>query len=150
MGYLSKRSFEELSNLKGKKISKVVYFLWENLQSDDEFKSLDWLTISLQDGTKVVLNYGIDNDGIEVVDFDYEEEKNNIEIQFNNQVTLIHENATLDLHWFPILDKEIRSVHFDNKKGDNLNNRVILEFSDKHKIEIFIKEEGMGVDFYEE
>ncbi|MEN8138892.1 MAG: hypothetical protein ABFR62_10715 [Bacteroidota bacterium] len=149
MGYLSKRSFDELRSLEGRKIAKIVYYLWDNLQSDDDFKSLDWIGITLHDGTNTVLNYGVDNDGIEVVDFDFNEELNKIETQFKGQVTLIHENATLDRHWFPILDKVIKRVSFGREKGENGNSQIIFEFSDKHKIEIFTKEEGMGVDFFE-
>jgi len=150
MGYLSKSSFEKLKDLEGKKIAKVVYYLWDNLKSEDDFKSLDWLSIKLNDGKTIILNYGENSDGLEVVDFDFEKERSDIESQFNNQITLIHENATLDVHWFPILDEKIRSVSFDVRKGDMMNDRVIFEFTDSHKIEIFKKEEGMGVDFYEE
>jgi hypothetical protein len=150
MGYLSSYCHSSILELEGKKIRKVIYYQWKNLASDDNFKSLDWLEISLQDDTNIVFHYGVENDGIEVVDFDFETELNKIETQFKNQATLIRENATLDKYWFPILDKEIREVIFFKKGEDNLNTHFVLVFSDKHQIEISIEEEGMGVDFYED
>ncbi len=149
MGYLSSNCYEKIKNIEGKKIRKVVYYQWKNLASDDDFKSLDWLEINLQDETKIVFHYGVDDDGIELVDFDFEVELNKIETQFKGQVTLIRENATLDTHWFPILDTEIRNIEFSQIKGNNSNNQIILEFTDDHQIEISTKEEGMGVEFYE-
>ena len=150
MGYLSSNCYEKIKALEGKKIRKVIYYQWKNLASDDDFKSLDWLEINLQDETKVVFHYGVDDDGIELVDFDFEVELNKIETEFKGQVTLIRENATLDKYWFPVLDKEIRKVKFSEKNGDKMNNQIIFEFSDNHQIEITTQEEGMGVDFYEE
>ena len=149
MGYLSSNCYEKIKGLEGKKIRRVIYFQWKNLASDDEFKSLDWLEIGMQDETRIVLHYGVENDGIEVVDFDFEEELNKIETEFKGQATLIRENATLDTHWFPILDTAIREIKFSQKKGENTNNQIIIEFSDDHQIEISTVEEGMEVDFYE-
>jgi len=149
MGYLSTRSFDDLKKLEGKKIRKVVYYLWENLQSDDGFKSLDWIGFTFHDETMLTLHFGVDNDGIEVVDFDFEEERTNIETQFKGQVALIHENATLDTHWFPILETPIASVKFGKEKGENKNNQIILEFNKTHIIEISTLEEGMSIDFFE-
>ena len=150
MGYLSSNCYETIKELEGKKIGKVIYFQWKNLASDDDFKSLDWLEISLQDETKVVLHYGVDNDGIELVDFDFDTELNKIETEFKDQATLIRENATLETHWFPILDKEIRKVKVFEKNGNKLNDSIIFEFSDNHQVEISTQEEGMQVEFYEE
>ena len=150
MGYLSSDCYETIKNLEGKKIGKVIYFQWKNLASDDDFKSLDWLEIDMQDDTKIVLHYGVDNDGIELVDFDFEEELTKIETEFKDQATLIRENATLETHWFPILDKEIRKIKLFEKNGNKLNDSIIFEFSDNHQIEISTQEEGMQVEFYEE
>jgi len=150
MGYLSSSCYEKIKNLEGKKIGKVVYYQWKNLASDDNFKSLDWIEINMQDETKIVLHYGVDNDGIELVDFDFDEELNKIETEFNNQATLVRENATLEIHWFPILNKEIRKVKVFEKNGNKLNNSIIFEFSDNHQVEISTQEEGMLVEFYEE
>ena len=150
MGYLSNNCYETIKELEGKKIRRVVYFQWKNLASDEEFMSLDWIEITLQDETKIVLHYGVDNDGMELVDFDYDVELNKIETQFKDQATLIRENATLDTHWFPILDTEIRSIKFAENKGGKMNTQIIFDFSDEHKIEITTQEEGMGVEFFEE
>lgn len=150
MGYLSSDCYETIKNLEGKKIGKVIYFQWKNLASDDDFKSLDWLEIDMQDDTKIVLHYGVDNDGIELVDFDFEEELTKIVTEFKDQATLIRENATLETHWFPILDKEIRKIKLFEKNGNKLNDSIIFEFSDNHQIEISTQEEGMQVEFYEE
>ena len=150
MGYLSSSCYEKIKILEGKKIRRVVYYQWKNLASDDDFKSLDWLEINLQDETRVVFHYGVENDGIELVDFDFDVELNKIETEFKDQATLIRENATLDTHWFPILDTEINKIKFSQIKGDNTNNQIIFEFTDDHQIEISTQEEGMGVDFYEE
>lgn len=149
MGYLSSNCYEKIKELEGKKIRRVIYFQWKNLASDDEFKSLDWLEIGMQDETRIVLHYGVENDGIEVVEFNFEEELNKIETEFKGQATLIRENATLDTHWFPILDEAIREIKFSQKKGENTNNQIILVFTDNHQIEISTVEEGMEVDFYE-
>jgi len=150
MGYLSADSYKRLKELEGKKIRRVIYFQWKNLASDDNFKSLDWIEINLQDETKIVLHYGVDNDGIELVEFNFEDELNKIETQFKDQATLIRENATLDTHWFPILDTEIKKVNLNKIKGEYSNNQIVFNFSDDHQIEISIQEEGMGVEFYEE
>ena len=150
MGFLSTNCYEKIKALEGKKIRKVVYYQWKNLASNDDFKSLDWLEINLQDDTKVVFHYGVDNDGIELVDFEFNVELNKIETEFKDQATLVRENATLEKYWFPVLDKEIREVKFSEKNGDKMNTQIIFEFSDNHQIEITTQEEGMGVDFYEE
>ncbi len=150
MGYLSTDSYKRLKELEGKKIRRIIYFQWKNLTSDDNFKSLDWIEVNLQDDTKIVLHYGVDNDGIELVEFNFEEELNKIETQFRGQATLIRENATLDTHWFPILDTEIKKVNFNKIKGEYSNNQIVFDFTDDHQIEISIQEEGMGVEFYEE
>lgn len=150
MGYLSSNCHIEIKALEGKKIRRVIYYQWKNLASDDNFKSLDWLEIGLQDDTKITFHYGVDNDGIELVDFDFDTELNKIETQFKDQATLVRENATLDKHWFPILDTEIAKVHFHKKGDDFLNNQFIFEFTDDHQIEISTIEEGMQVEFYEE
>ena len=150
MGFLSTNCYEKIKALEGKKIRKVIYYQWKNLASNDDFKSLDWLEINLQDDTKVVFHYGVDNDGIELVDFEFNVELNKIETEFKDQATLVRENATLEKYWFPVLDKEIREVKFSEKNGDKMNTQIIFEFSDNHQIEITTQEEGMGVDFYEE
>jgi len=149
MGYLSSICSEKFKELEGKKIRRVVYYQWKNLASDDDFKSLDWIEIKFHDDTLIVLHYGVDNDGIELVDFDFEVELNKIETQFKGQATLERENATLDTHWFPILDTEIRNIKFSQLKSGTSNNQIIFDFTDDHKIEITTEEEGMGVEFYE-
>ncbi|MCK5823871.1 MAG: hypothetical protein KAG96_00500 [Ichthyobacteriaceae bacterium] len=150
MGFLSTSCHEAISELKGKKIGKVVYYLWKNLASEDGFSSLDWIELRMQDDTLLSLNYGTENDGIEVKSVNFEEEKLKTETEFNGQATIIRENATLDKHWFPILDNEIKDVTFSEKNGELLNDKILLHFTDKHIIEISVQEEGMGVDFYEE
>ena len=150
MGFLSQNSFNKLKELEGQKIRKVSYFFWENDKSEEVFKSLDWLEIKLHDDRKYVLNYGEDSDGIELVDFSFDEEAEKIKTQFQGQIQLVYENATLDQHWFPILDTEISEISFDKRKGEILNDRVIIKFKEHHMIEIYTLDEGMKVDYYEE
>ena len=138
----------DISKLKGRKIRKVTYYLWHNTVSDDDFKSLDWIEIKFHDGSDIVLHYGIESNGIDIVDFNFDNELKKIETQFKDLATLIHENATLDVHWFPMLDTQIE--YFKLIKNSNKDvNSIIIKFTEEHLIEISITEEGMNVDFFE-
>jgi|LGOV01.1.fsa_nt_gb hypothetical protein len=149
MGNLASDSYQAIKQLEGNKIRRVVYYYWKNLISDDEFKSLDWVEIKLHDDTIITFHYGVDDDGIEVVDFNFEKELDKVEAQFQGQITLIRDNATLDKHWFPVLDTPIKNISFPKIGGNYQNSKIIFEFTDDHKVEIAIQEEGMEVEFFE-
>lgn len=150
MGFLSKNSQEKLKSIEGEKIRKVSYYYWENDNSEEGFRSLDWIEIKLHNDDSFVLNFGEESDGIELVEFSFEDEKEKIKTQFQGQIKLGYDNATLDEHWFPILDTAIAEVKFETKRGNVLNDRIILKFTDKHMVEIYTLDEGMKVDYYEE
>jgi hypothetical protein len=125
----------------GKKIRRVVYYFWHNVNSGEN-TSLDWVELTDHDKNILTLQRGENDDSIVAVDFDLEKEKMKLREQFNGSITIERYNATLDKFWFPILDDKIKAVKSSSES-------IIIDFGNDHQVEIAMAEDGLEIEFYE-
>lgn len=150
MAYFKETEVDKLKSLIGKTIRKVVYYHWDNLKSNDDYTSLDWIELIFTDQENVVIHHGEFSEGLELVSFDFETKKSELEGRFNGQISLARENATIDKFWLPSVVEKIKDVKLTEVNGQMSNHQIILRFSEDYEVEIVPDEEGMLVDFYEE
>jgi hypothetical protein len=133
---------DSLPSLVSKKIRRVVYYYWHNVQTGED-NSLDWVEITYHDSTVFTIQRSEKDDNIIKVDFDLEKQKNELHKQYGGSFTISRYNATLDKYWFPVLDNAIVSASLTGIGS------ILLDFGDNHVVELSKGEEGIEIEFYE-
>lgn len=144
-------SLKRFIDSEGKIVKSVICYLWQNnINPANVIELIDSIELFFFDETKLVIGSNDDATGLEVIDFNFEEQKREIEIEHKGKIKLYAVNASLTNMWQNITGKKLISVQI-TKEGDKyLSDSLLLNFENDKRIVAISPVDGIIIDFYEE
>lgn len=138
----------EIYALVNETIKDVFYHYWVNMAKDHRYEVLDWIEFIFHSGNRMVLNAGVDSDGIKLHLPNFEEEKAKLESEFKGIVTIETRNVSASKQWKGAIGKAITPSLLKHE-DKVLNDNMVLKFEGAEPIEIYIGLEGLEVQFFD-
>jgi len=138
----------EIYALVNETIREVHYHYWVNQAKDHRYEVLDWIEFIFDSGKRMVLNAGVDSDGIKLHLPDIEAERAKLEDEFKGAVTIESRDVSSTKLWKAALGKAITPSLLKHE-DKVLNDNMVLKFEGAKPIEIYVGLEGLEVEFFD-
>ena len=150
--YFTPESLKRLIEAQNKELKGVICFLWQNsINKSDVVELIDHVQLVFTDGYKLTLGSNSDNSGLEAIDYDFENEKAELEKEFAGKIKLFAVNASSTKMWKDVLGKKLESIQITKEADASyLSDSVLLNFGDEKRTIGISPLDGLIIDFYEE
>lgn len=149
-----RESLEKLYSIENKTVHSIICYLWINqIHPDNPISIIDAVEFNFLDNTKIVLSSNESQDGLTVIDYNYDREKNYVQQEFQGKIQLLKVDASTTTMWKDIILQKIIKLHLtkDRETEYYLSDQVILEFENKEKRLIQVHPlDGVILDYHEE
>jgi hypothetical protein len=150
--YFNGESLKKLIAAEGKQLKGVICILWQNsINKGDVVELIDHIQFVFTDGYKLTLGSNQDNTGLEVVDYNFEEEKAELAKEFGDKIKLFAVNATPTKMWKDVEGLKLDSIQI-TKEGSSsyLSDSVLFNFGTERRTVSISPLDGIIIDFYED
>jgi len=146
-----KNSLRRFIESEGKEVKAVICYLWQNnINKSDVVELIDNIEFVFADNSKLTLGCNTENDGLEVVDFDFETEKKEIEKEFDGRIKFFAVNASPTKMWEDVIGKKLMAVQLSKEADYYLSDSVLLNFGEERRTISVSPMDGLIIDFYED
>jgi hypothetical protein len=144
--YFAPYEVQQLHELKGKLLDRVVYTIWRNVAKPAEsYEALEWLELNFQDGTQLSLTAGEETSGLQLKEFNFGLEQTRVIQQFRGQVELERVEMNDSPIWKNLIGEAVIGIGLVMMDRDLYQNHLLhLEFSPA-LVEISLGEEGLVI-----
>lgn len=150
--YFNGESLKKLIAAEGKHLKGVICILWQNsINKNDVVELIDHVQFVFTDGYKLTLGSNQDNNGLEVVDYNFEQEKAELAKEFGDKIKLFAVNATPTKMWKDVEGLKLDSIQI-TKEGSSsyLSDSVLFNFGTERRTVSISPLDGIIIDFYED
>lgn len=149
--YFDAESLKKLIAGEGRVVKGVNCFLWQNsINPNDVVELIDVFQIIFADGYKISLCSNADNNGMEVIEYDYEAEKSEIEKEHNGKIKVYGVTASGTKMWTDVIGLKLQSVQLTKEDTNYLCDSVVFNFGEERRIVSISPLDGLIIDFHEE
>lgn len=150
--YFTGESLKKLIAAEGKELKGVICFLWQNsINKNDIVELIDHVQFVFTDGYKLTIGSNLDNTGLEAIDYDFENEKAELEKEFGGKIKLFAINATPTKMWKDVSGLKLQNIQITKEgQGSYLSDSVMFNFGDEKRTITLSPLDGLIIDFYEE
>lgn len=141
-----------LTCAEGKTLKKVLIYFWVNrLNPNAQIDLIDNVELVFTDDSSIVVTCNDESTGINILeDFNFEEEKSNLKIEFGDKIKIIPIDASQTKMWVDVIDKTIVAFELSKEDEQFLNDALIINFgSEKRSIGIS-PADGLIIDYWED
>ena len=149
--YFSPLALKSFVAAEGKEIKSVICYLWHNAINKNEIVELiDNIEFAFNDNSRLNVSNNADNTGLDVIDFNFEGEKKEIEIEYGGKIKLFAVNASPTKMWEDVIGKKLIAVQLTKENDNYLCDSILLNFGEERRIVSASPLDGLVIDFYEE
>lgn len=145
---------QELQSMEGKTLDTVFYQIWRNRANPAKpFDFIDKIEFVFRDSPSVLLGVSEDALGITVNNQgdDTEKLKQDLINEFQGKITMHVVNMNETDLWAPAIGQVFSHVKLEKlSNGTYSNEAILLEFSNKHMVEVRYLDDGLIAEYYEE
>ena len=134
-----------------KQIKTVICYLWHNAINKNEIVELiDNIEFAFSDNSRLNVSNNADNTGLDVIDFNFESEKKEIENEYGGKIKLYAVNASPTKMWEDVIGKKLNAIQLTKENDNYLCDSILLNFGEEKRIVSASPLDGLVIDFYEE
>ena len=149
--YFSAQALKSFVAAEQKVIKTVICYLWHNAINKEEIVELIYgIEFAFADNSRLNLGSNNDNTGLEVIDFNFEAEKKNIENEYAGKIKLFAVNASFTKMWEEVIGKKLNTIQLTKQNENYLSDSILLNFGEERRIVSISPLDGLVIDFYEE
>ncbi|MDI9340057.1 MAG: hypothetical protein QM534_05735 [Sediminibacterium sp.] len=151
-----KSSFDEealiqLHSFNGKKVAKVVCYLWQNLVNpNDPVELIDGLELRFEDNTRLNFSSDESGEGLSVRPYSLKEENELLNNEFKGKIKIFGLDASSTKMWQDVIGKTLIHIRLTKEDGLYLNDSVLLDFETEPRTLAISPMDGLVIDYYEE
>ncbi len=135
----------------GKVVARVICHLWQNVSNPNEpVEIIDNMELHFADGQKLTISCNETGDGLDAIDFNYNQAKAELNENFGGKIRLFAVDASQTKMWADVIGKQLIEVKLVKQDEFYKADALALNFGEE-KREIAISPlDGLIIDFYEE
>jgi len=151
---LDTQTLEKLKSLESKILESVVCYLWVNqLNPKETIHLIDAVEFIFSDGNKITLSGNEQQEGLEIVNYNFEEQREILKKEFDNKIQVFKVVANTTEMWSSVINKKLTKITLNKDKITNqyLSEEIIFEFENNEMRLIRVHPlDGIILDYYEE
>ena len=149
--YFSTEALKSFVAAEGKQVKTVICYLWHNAINKNEIVELiDNIEFAFSDNSRINVSNNMDNNGLDVIDFNFEEEKREIENEYKGKIKLFAVNASPTKMWEDVIGKKLIAVQLTKENDNYLCDSILLNFGEEKRTVSVSPLDGLIIDFWEE
>ena len=150
--YFTDPQLKLLTSIEGRTLKKIVCYFWVNrLNPNESVELIDNVELVFTDETSVVISCNEDSNGINIIDdFNFEEEKNDLKLEFGDKIKIIPIDASTTKMWTDVIGETIESIDLSRDGENYLNDALILNFGIEKRTIGISPSDGLIIDYWED
>jgi hypothetical protein len=149
--YFDAESLKRFVEAEGKEVKVVVCYLWQNnISKNETVELIDNIEFWFTDRTKLTISTNKDNSGLEVIDYDYEKDKAEMEAEFEGKIKIFGVNASSTKMWSDVIGKKLTSVQLTKENDNYLSDSILINFEEERRTVSLSPLDGLIIDYYED
>lgn len=149
--FFTNEALARFVSAQGKVVAKVICHLWQNINNPTEpVEIIDNVELQFQDGQKLTISCNEAGDGLDAINFNYLEAKEELNAVFGGKIKLFAVDASQTKMWADVIGRQLIEVKLVKQDDYYKADALALNFGEE-KREIAISPlDGLIIDFYEE
>lgn len=147
-------SLTALHSAQGKVLEKVICYLWVNqINPEQPIDIIDTIEFIFTDQYRLAITGNEAQEGLAVVQYDFDEQKKWIDQTFNGKVKIFKIDASKTSMWQGVISQMLIKVKLTKDKNTNqyYSDEAVLEFENKEMRVLKVHPlDGIILDYYEE
>ncbi len=149
--YFTPEALQKMVNVQNKIIARIVIFLWQNaVDAGNSVEIIDSLQLRFTDGTDITIGCNELSDGLDILDFNYEATKKQLEEEFKGKIKIHALNAGKTKMWEGIEGKTLKAIQLTKENNNYKADSIMLDFGDDGRTVGISPYDGLVIDYYEE
>ena len=152
MSYFSNDQLKRITSAEGKTLQKILIYFWVNkLNPAESVELIDNVEFIFTDQTTLVITCNEDSNAINIInDFDYEQEKASLKLEFGDKIRMIPIDASSTKMWEDVIGKTIESIDLSKENDNYLDDALIINFGTEKRTIGLSPLDGLIIDYWEE
>lgn len=149
--YFTNEALAKFVSVQGKQVSKIICHLWQNNNNPSEpFEIIDNVQLFFSDNQNITISCNEDGDGLDVIDYNFEESKKELNLMFDGKIKLFAVDASNTKMWTDVIGEKLNLIKITKQEEYYKADSMVLQFNNEMR-EISISPlDGLIIDFYEE
>lgn len=148
--YFTETALKQMLAAHDKTIEKVIIYLWQNLTDpNNSVELIDGIKLKFTDGESITFGCNETSEGLDVVQYNYQELKQQLETEFEGKIKLHALDAGKTKMWCDVLGKKLNSIQLTKHEQHYKSDSVLLNFEDEQRTISISPLDGLVADFYE-
>lgn len=141
-----------LTAAEGKTLKKVIIYFWVNrFKPDAQIDLIDNVELLFNDDTSLVITCDDESNGISVLnDFNFEEEKANLKLEFGDKIKIIPIDASTTKMWTDVIGETIEDIKLSKEDEQFLNDALVISFGAEKRSIGISPSDGLIIDYWED
>lgn len=152
MPYFSDHQLKLITSAEGKTLQKILIYFWVNkLNPSESVELIDNVEFHFTDKSTLVVTCNDESNGLNVIDdFNFEQEKADLKLEFGDTIRMIPIDASTTKMWVDVIGETIESIDL-SKEGENyLDDALIINFGIEKRTIGLSPLDGLIIDYWEE
>ena len=152
MSHFTDYQLKLLTAAEGKTLKKVVIYFWVNRFNPDAHVDLiDNVELVFTDETTLVITCDEESAAMSVIDdFNFEEEKAQLKLEFGDKIKMIPIDASTTKMWVDAIGKTIEAFELSREDEQFLNDALIINFGTEKRSIGISPNDGLIIDYWED
>jgi hypothetical protein len=152
MSHFTDHQLKLLSAAEGKTLKKVVIYFWVNrFNPDAQVDLIDNVELVFTDDTTLVITCDDEVAAINIInDFNFEEEKAQLKLEFGDKIKMIPIDASTTKMWTDVIGETIEAFELSREDEQFLNDALIISFGIEKRSIGISPNDGLIIDYWED
>jgi hypothetical protein len=152
MSHFTDHQLKQLTSAEGKTLKKVIIYFWVNrFNPDAQVDLIDNVELVFTDESTLVITCNEEGTGINVIDdFNFEEEKAQLKMEFGDKIKMIPIDASTTKMWVDVVGQTIEAFELSKEDSQFLNDALIISFGIEKRSIGISPNDGLIIDYWEE
>jgi len=147
-------TLKKLNLIQNKTLQSVICYLWLNQVNPKEtIDVIDAVEFQFTDSTNIVLSGNESQEGIQVIEYNFDEQKAYLEKEFNGKIKIYRVVANNTEMWKNVINTKLEKIRLtkDQESDNYLCDEIVFEFENQEMRLIQIHPiDGLILNYYEE
>lgn len=149
--YFTETALNYMLAAHGKTVEKVIIYLWQNVTDpNNSVELIDSIKIKFSDGESITFGCNENSEGMDIVQFNFQELKAQLEEEFEGKIKLHALDAGKTKMWCNVLGKKLDSIQLTKHEQHYKSDSLLLNFGSEQRTISISPLDGLVADFYEE
>lgn len=149
--YFSNEALAKMAAVQGKIVQNIVIILWQNtVDASNSVEIIDALQIRFTNGERLTIGSNENGDGLDIVDYHFQETKKQLEDEFEGKIKLHALDASKTKMWQDVPGKTLNAIRITKEDERYCSDAIVLDMGEEQRAVSISPFDGLIIDYHEE